>query len=50
MRRFSFKILLLLAILVSVSACGIKPSKLEAPNGKASSYPKTYPNISTDPE
>lgn len=44
--------LIISVILVSVtlSGCGIKPSKLSPPeNADRSEYPRTYPDLATDP-
>jgi hypothetical protein len=42
--------LLLATVILGLSACGIKPSSVEPPEGSdGSSYPATYPNPSTEP-
>ncbi|MBX2835026.1 MAG: hypothetical protein KTR28_08660 [Micavibrio sp.] len=38
------------AICLGTAACGIKPDSVSAPGGEdASSFPRTYPDLSHDP-
>lgn len=40
----------LLIVLGLLTACGIKPSSVEPPDAdKGTAFPRTYPDISTDP-
>lgn len=36
--------------LFSLNACGVKPGQLSAPDKDNSTYPRTYPDLSTDPK
>lgn len=39
-----------LCALITLAGCGVKPDSLEPPPGTApNSYPRTYPDIATDP-
>lgn len=50
MRKYNLIIIAILASL-TISGCGIKPSKLSPPeDAKKSEYPRTYPDIATDPQ
>jgi hypothetical protein len=41
----------LLILVLPLTACGIKPDHVDPPPGAESLvYPKTYPDISTDPQ
>ena len=37
-------------ILLTASACGIKPGQVDAPQGNASEFPRVYPDLRTDPQ
>jgi len=37
------KYIVLLAVVFVVSACGVKPGSLDAPSGKQTDFPRTYP-------
>lgn len=41
--------LICLTLGAALSACGIKPSSLDAPEGAETDFPHTYPAESTDP-
>lgn len=44
-------VLALVALTLVMAGCGIKPAKLSPPPGVSKdSYPKTYPDPSTDPQ
>lgn len=43
--------IILLVACMALSACGIKPGEVEPPEGEgSSSYPRTYPDLGTDPQ
>lgn len=44
------RLFLLGTILILISACGIKPGSLDAPEGSQSTFPHTYPSTETDPK
>ena len=51
MRLTVLSFLSLVLALTAVSGCGIKPGKLAPPPGVSKdTYPKTYPDPSTDPK
>lgn len=37
-------------ILLTASACGIKPGQVDAPQGHATEFPRVYPDLQTDPK
>ena len=42
--------LLILSLFLGLSACGVKPGQVSAPEGSEDTvFPKTYPDIKTDP-
>lgn len=44
------KFLLLVLVLLSVSACGVKPDEVTLPEEvESGEFPRTYPSIGTDP-
>ena len=46
-----YNLTIITVIVIMLTGCGLKPSKLSPPEDAVSSseYPRTYPNISTDP-
>ena len=50
MKNNNFKLFLLVALtIVTLSACGVRPSTVDAPQGKeADKFPQTYPAPEND--
>ena len=42
--------IILIGLLMGLSACGVKPKEVSAPEGAENAqFPRTYPDLSTDP-
>jgi hypothetical protein len=50
LKAMSLHLALVLGLALAASGCGIKPSELSPPPGKKDTYPRTYPDPSTDPQ
>lgn len=51
MRLTALSFCLLLALASGLSACGLKPNKMEPPEGVAKdAYPRVYPDLKNDPQ
>lgn len=48
--RLATLALLGFGLAVSLSACGKKPADVDAPAGASAPFPRTYPDLSTDPK
>jgi len=45
-----YSILVIILALFVLSGCGIKPDSLEPPDDNGQHFPRTYPNLSNDPD